>query len=287
MVDAGLEDAIEQTGYATQDGHGGGMQGSGHVTQLGQTGQVSGGAGEAGKTTSRLLESMEDAWREAENLPAVEGRGLRTTATALAEEGVANLMGASKRGIQLLEKNVGTGGAGEEGDERGAGGRVAGGVDACRAPQDWGPVPAAMTTYDSGTPAVRRQCSCRGTQGLGIFGSEDEGAFGQNAASTPNPSVDDGRKELDEPLLLGSGLWAGGAGSQLGQLLFERLSEAADMVTADLWEIRHGETRRLWGCSALWQEHWLIDRFEIVGCVRGVLEYKHIHWFMFVERTDL
>ncbi|KAK3235486.1 hypothetical protein CYMTET_54319 [Cymbomonas tetramitiformis] len=45
-------------------------------TQHEQSGQASGGASEAERMASRLLESMKDVRQEAENLQAAEGRGL-------------------------------------------------------------------------------------------------------------------------------------------------------------------------------------------------------------------
>ncbi|KAK3242344.1 hypothetical protein CYMTET_47963 [Cymbomonas tetramitiformis] len=52
------EGAIEEIGYATQDGSGGGTQGSGG-TQDEQSEQASGGVDGAGAMASRLLESKE------------------------------------------------------------------------------------------------------------------------------------------------------------------------------------------------------------------------------------
>ncbi|KAK3242347.1 hypothetical protein CYMTET_47966 [Cymbomonas tetramitiformis] len=58
LMDRAWEGAIEEIGYATQDGSGGGTQGSGG-TQDEQSEQASGGVDEAGAMASRLLESKE------------------------------------------------------------------------------------------------------------------------------------------------------------------------------------------------------------------------------------
>ncbi|KAK3233318.1 hypothetical protein CYMTET_56367 [Cymbomonas tetramitiformis] len=187
------EDAFEEIDYATQDGLGGGAQESGR-TQLEQSEQASGGAGEAGAIASRLLESMEDVRREAEHLGTVGGQGGGTAearsggaragigglsqaassvqdilmaewddlsspspesgvwtqeqsgaspeqAMALAEGGVATLMGASRRVAGLLGGVDGMGGTDE--DDGGDVGRSAGGVDTRRAPQSPGAHPGS------------------------------------------------------------------------------------------------------------------------------------------------
>ncbi|KAK3256567.1 hypothetical protein CYMTET_34305 [Cymbomonas tetramitiformis] len=69
-MDRAWENAIEETDYATQDGHGGGTQGSAG-TQQGQSGQASGGAGEAGGTSQGALShhlSVQDILAEGEDL---------------------------------------------------------------------------------------------------------------------------------------------------------------------------------------------------------------------------
>ncbi|KAK3239200.1 hypothetical protein CYMTET_50851 [Cymbomonas tetramitiformis] len=74
LMDRAWEDAIEEIDYATQDGSGGGTQGSGG-TQDEQSEQASGGADEAGAMAARLLESMEDVRREAEHLRTGRDQG--------------------------------------------------------------------------------------------------------------------------------------------------------------------------------------------------------------------
>ncbi|KAK3263658.1 hypothetical protein CYMTET_27545 [Cymbomonas tetramitiformis] len=79
--------------------------------------------------TSRLLESMEDVWQDAENLRAVEGRGLDTAEVSVgAGDGLGRGRGghpdASWQATHLLEGAVRTGGTGGKGAEQG---RVAGG----------------------------------------------------------------------------------------------------------------------------------------------------------------
>ncbi|KAK3256138.1 hypothetical protein CYMTET_34710 [Cymbomonas tetramitiformis] len=137
LMDRVWEDAFEETDYASQDGLGGGTQESGG-TQRERSGQASGEAGEAGAMASRLLESMEDVRREVEHLSTVEvkeeapprrdlegrmqaqaGSARRRQeqsgaspeqAMALAEGGVATLMGASRRVASLLGGVDGIGG---------------------------------------------------------------------------------------------------------------------------------------------------------------------------------
>ncbi|KAK3242763.1 hypothetical protein CYMTET_47559 [Cymbomonas tetramitiformis] len=77
LMNRAWEDAFKETDCATQDGSGGGTQES-EGTQREQSGQTSGGAGEAGAMASRLLESMEDVRREAEHLGTVGGQGKGT-----------------------------------------------------------------------------------------------------------------------------------------------------------------------------------------------------------------
>ncbi|KAK3250119.1 hypothetical protein CYMTET_40485 [Cymbomonas tetramitiformis] len=111
LMDRAWEDAFEETDYATQDGSGGGTHES-EGTQREQSGQASGGAGEAGAMASRLLESMEDVRREAEHLGTEQSGASPEQAMALAEGGVATLMGASRRAAGLLEGVAGMGGTG-------------------------------------------------------------------------------------------------------------------------------------------------------------------------------
>ncbi|KAK3273308.1 hypothetical protein CYMTET_18442 [Cymbomonas tetramitiformis] len=66
---------------------------------------------------ARPSESVEDVQQEAENLRAAEGQGVDVAEAQYAEKpsGAANLIGAGKRVIRLLEGAVGTGGTGGEG----------------------------------------------------------------------------------------------------------------------------------------------------------------------------
>ncbi|KAK3278299.1 hypothetical protein CYMTET_13751 [Cymbomonas tetramitiformis] len=132
------------------------------------SGLVNNWPGEAGRMASQLLESMEDVRREAENLRMAGGQGQCSAeawsgqeqsgaspeqAMALAEEGVATLIGASRRVTRLLEEAVGTGRTGGESVERGL---VVG-----RWLEQLG---VQRGTSFSDTAAVRRRCSCRGAQ---------------------------------------------------------------------------------------------------------------------------
>ncbi|KAK3252907.1 hypothetical protein CYMTET_37813 [Cymbomonas tetramitiformis] len=156
LMDRPWEDAIEETDYATQDGLGGGPQGSEEM-QHERSGQASDGAGEAGWMASRLLESMEDAALSVEDIlaewdpwdeissPGPEGEvwtqersgASPEQALALAEEGVATLMGASRRVASLLEGAVVN--SYREGDDWVVNYRPPGGLGTHRQPWGWDP----------------------------------------------------------------------------------------------------------------------------------------------------
>ncbi|KAK3287658.1 hypothetical protein CYMTET_4840 [Cymbomonas tetramitiformis] len=210
LMDRAWEDVFEETDYATQDGSGGGTQES-EGTQREQSGQASGGAGEAGAMASRLLESMEDVRREAEHLGTVGGQGRGTAearsggaragtggliqaassvedilnewddllspgpgsgvwtqeqrgaspeqAMALAEGGVATLMGASRRVAGLLGGVDGMGGTDE--DDGGDVGRSRVELTHAGPLRARGPIPAAMTTYNRLHGSIRHLISFR------------------------------------------------------------------------------------------------------------------------------
>ncbi|KAK3259340.1 hypothetical protein CYMTET_31649 [Cymbomonas tetramitiformis] len=232
LMDRAWEDAIEEIDYATQDGSGGGTQGSGG-TQDEQSEQASGGADEAGAMAPRLLESMEDVRREAEHLSSGRGQGGGTAeaqsgeahagaggpgqaaasvqdilaewddlsspgpeggvwtqersgtspeqAMALAEGGVATLMGVNRRVAGLLEGTVGRGGTveGDNGDVD----RHVGGVDTRRAPQS----PGAHPGSDDHLQQVARQHTAS-HQLLGPL-VEVAGRAGTNGMSGDGPQV--------------------------------------------------------------------------------------------------
>ncbi|KAK3263559.1 hypothetical protein CYMTET_27642 [Cymbomonas tetramitiformis] len=155
LMDRAWEDAFEETDYATQDGSGGGTQES-EGTQRERSGQASGIGG-----LSQAASSVEDILNEWDDLlsPGPEG-GVWTQeqsgaspeqAMALAEGGVATLMGASRRVAGLLGGVDGMGGTDE--DDGGDVGRSAGGVDTRRAPQS----PGAHPGSDDHLQQVARQ----------------------------------------------------------------------------------------------------------------------------------
>ncbi|KAK3243315.1 hypothetical protein CYMTET_47023 [Cymbomonas tetramitiformis] len=172
LMDRAWEDAFEETDYATQDGSGGETQKS-EGTQRERSGQASGGAGRGTAEArsrgaragtgglSQAASSVEDILNEWDDLssPGPEG-GVWTQeqseaspeqAMALAEGGVATLMGASRRVAGLLGGVDGMGGTDE--DDGGDVGRSAGGVDTRRAPQS----PGAHPGSDDHLQQVARQ----------------------------------------------------------------------------------------------------------------------------------
>ncbi|KAK3289147.1 hypothetical protein CYMTET_3418 [Cymbomonas tetramitiformis] len=185
LMDRAWEDAFEETDYATQDGSGGGTHES-EGAQREQSGQASGTGG-----LSQAASSVEDILNEWDDLLSPgAGSGVWTQeqsgaspeqAMALAEGGVATLMGASRRVAGLLGGVDGMGGTDE--DDGGDVGRSAGGDDTRRAPQS----PGAHPGSDDHLQQVARQHTA--SHQLPSPPGEVAGRAGTNSASGVVPTV--------------------------------------------------------------------------------------------------
>ncbi|KAK3253652.1 hypothetical protein CYMTET_37104 [Cymbomonas tetramitiformis] len=158
-----LLESMEDVGREVE--HLGTVEGQGGGTAEARYGGARAGIG----GLSQAASSVEDILNEWDDLlsPGL-GSGVWTQeqsgaspeqAMALAEGGVATLMGASRRVAGLLGGVDGMGGTDE--DDGGDVGRSAGGVDTRRAPQSPGGHPAAMTTYNRLHGSIRHLISFR------------------------------------------------------------------------------------------------------------------------------